>query len=95
VGTERDTVTSSESTKLFTCYEAAPKVSFYMYLSPLKKTAWLLFSIQAVTMWLLLNLFVISKDIKTSFSPLLFSPGIGVKDPCMNYLSDTKRSTRW
>jgi len=68
------TVTSVESIKVLTCYEE-PKVSFYMYMSPIEKTAWLLFFIQAVIVWLLLNLFMISKDIKTSFSPLLFIIG--------------------
>jgi len=73
-GTEKDTITSVESTKLFTCYET-PKVSFYMYVSPIEKTAWLLILIQVVIVWLLLNLFMISNDIKTAFSPLLFIVG--------------------
>jgi len=79
VENERNTITSVESTKLFTCYEA-PKVSFYMYATPLDSTAWLLVSTQAVIVWCLLRIFMISKYIKSSFSPLLFIIGTMIEE---------------
>jgi len=89
---EKDTITSVESTRLFTCYEA-PKVSFHMYVSPLDTAAWLLVSIQAIVVGLLLKLFMILKEIKTSFSVSLFiiRTLIDEANPIPNFLKSQRR----
>jgi len=74
---ERDTITSTESFKLFTCYKK-PKVSFHMYVSPFDPMVWLLFLIHASLVWLVFHILIRSQQeltIDTSYSPFLFVLG--------------------
>jgi len=73
---EKDTTISSDSIKLFTCYEK-PRVSFYMYVSPFDTdtTVWLLFLIHAGAVWLVFEVFVHIQQLHSSYSPLLFILG--------------------